>query len=207
MLWSIITGILIVLSLFLLALIISYLCTDDMNLPKCDISWNDLQSGDIIAIGGVKGLLFTASSWGHVAVIQRINNEIKVVEMCAYNREKKHVLCMNIDEWRKYNKNQNVAVLRINKSFTIDNCNKYSNFKLDKFGLHWFKYLKFHPYNVNEESKYITCASFIMHILQDCNIAQKILSPKSYNPGDIIHGNFLLNEGYEYSGPYLLGKA
>lgn len=175
---------------------------------KCE----DLETGDLIMVkyDNALGYLMRAwsgSGWTHVGMIYKDkNDDIFVMETANYYNEK-GVLLIPLQKWKRYNRNCQIGVMKLNHPENFESENLYKKFlelrhkKLDTFSTEWIRLLKRKPYTGKLQNN-ITCYELIIHLLQECEVIDKIESPDSYFPVDFIEKSIPYREGFSYNGPY-----
>lgn len=205
----IITIILIILYIYL------YENSNDIISNKETISQEYLATGDLMFVSYDNSLgkfmkLISGSKWTHTAMIYRAPDEKIFVMETANYPNKKGVLLLPFMEWYRYNKNQEIAVMRVTKPMKFDDdkilytFKNLSDKKLDTFGKSWFSLLKSEKYipNYLDKKENITCYELTTHLLQEAGIAEKKLTPVSYFPSNILKGELRAEPGFRFSSLY-----
>lgn len=166
---------------------------------------------DIISIvfSKTKGTLIKMLSgcpWCHVGLIYRCKGEnrdrdqIYVLEMGYYDKSYKNVILIPLEKWfDKYDDKCTFALTRLqgprpmdNQVLDLFNKLKNNNLILETFNISWSKMLIKEKYKVNDrkeikKTSYI-CCEFVIHILQELNIIDKIYRVK------LFMENYLVNQ-------------
>lgn len=181
-------------------------------------NFQDLKTGDLLFVRYNNSLGYTmrflsGSVWTHVSMVYKDElGNIYVLETANYPRKIfknskskfRGVLFMPIEEWRRYNINRQVSVMKLkapktfDRELLIENFEKVSDRNLDTFSVNWLRLLFKNKYKNNQLNNNITCYELIVYLLQETDVCAKDFTPSSFYPSDIINGKLTFNEGFSY---------
>lgn len=173
------------------------------------------KTGDllIVAYGSKRAKLvkvFTGSMWTHCAVVVKIQNELRVMEVAHYAKGESGIILKRLDAWLEKNKNCLIGYrsycgtpISENsiKTFICDN----SDIKVDLNVVSWLKSMYKIKYNEEHKPKKY-CSEFIVSFLQDAQVLRKKYKPAGYKPWELLYGELPTTEGHDYDNAVLIDE-
>ena len=168
---------------------------------ECDL-YNlvkDGKTGDIILVSYEQscGLIkiFSNSKWTHTALLYRDKNDNLFILECGSYKSKKYcgVNLVPFKIWLRLNKKSPMTWIRIKKPISNDKVHYvYQKYKKSKFNgkvIKLISALKNKEYEDTDASDYnltreFFCSQFIMTVLQETKVVEKVYKPCSYSPND-----------------------
>lgn len=174
----------------------------------------ELNTGDIIFsrynnLLGYFMRLYTGNPWTHMGIIHRTGNNIFVMEVADYLKDK-GVQYIHLDKWLKLNHNCEIGVMRlktgeIDSSELVTQFNRLKSRKLSTFGFGWFRYLFNYSYSETLPKK-IICTEFTIYLLQQVGVLEKHMNASSFTSQNIIDKNLYFTNGFSYENLQIYRK-
>ena len=171
------------------------------------------KTGDllVVAYGSKRAKLvkvFTGSMWTHCAVVVKLQNEIRVMEVAHYAKGESGIILKSLDDWMEKNSNCLIGYRsysgppiseKVVKTFIYKNC----DIQVDLNVVSWLKSMYKVKYSKeNKAKKY--CSEFIVSFLQDSNLLAKKYKPAGYKPWELLYGNLPMKSNHSYQDAVLL---
>jgi hypothetical protein len=173
----------------------------------------NLKSGTVIGVGynhafGAFVTSFFQTVWSHCGIIWKEpeTGQIYVLEAANYDSQYKGVFKIPLSTWIRFNRNSHIGLARINKEVDsnklIEAFNERASYmELDSFSYKWYRLLYKQSYFEDNERVKHTCYEIVTTVLQDVGVVAKKYACSSYNPSNIMEGEYDFDNDYNFEPP------
>jgi len=171
------------------------------------------KTGDLLAVSyaSTRGKLvkiFTGSMWTHLGMVYKTKDDSLYVLESAHYPDSSGVLKTPFYKWISWNDDRTIAwASLVGTPIMCDDIEriyqKIQKGKVDLFVFNWLLTTIRLPYISGYRGKFF-CSELIAYLLQELGILEKLYSPSSYSPKELLYGKVNYVSSYHYLNPILL---